>query len=326
MKRQLEMLLSFGVWILLAIVWGCFAYLNHQFLTPANLLNLFVQSASTAVVATGMTFVLLTSGVDLSVGAIMFVAAAVAGKMASAGVGMPWVIITMIAVSILLGACNGVLVVGIGLLPFIATLGTLYIERGFSLWLCETRAINMPAEYLQINSSGVLGVSTPIIVLAIVVLSAQFILSKTAFGRHIYAVGFDRAAAEKAGINTKRVLFFVYVICGLTAGIGAILTLSQLGAVSPTFGERREFGAIAAAVLGGTSLFGGRGNVLPGTLIGAVLMQSVENGLNLANADPYLYPMIVAGVIFIAVLLDGIRSALQKMLLRRPIMLEESRI
>lgn len=322
MKRQLELLLSFGVWILLAIVWGCFAILNPQFLTPTNLLNILVQSASTAVVATGMTFVLLTSGVDLSVGAIMFVAAAIAGKMATASIGMPWVIVTMIVVSMLLGACNGSLVVGVGLLPFIATLGTLYIARGFSLWLCETRAINMPESYLQVSSSHLLGIPTPIIVLAFVVLTGQFILSKTAFGRHIYAVGFDRTAAEKAGLNTKRILFFVYVISGLAAGIGAILTLSQLGAVSPTFGERREFSAIAAAVLGGTSLFGGRGNVLPGTLVGAVLMQSVENGLNLANADPYLYPMIVAAVIFIAVLLDGIRSALQKMLLRRPIMLD----
>ena len=140
---------------------------------------------------------------------------------------------------------------------------------------------------------------------------AHLALTRTPFGRQIFAVGNDVEMAKKAGIRTGRILAAVYLISGLCAAVAAMVTLGQLGAVSPKFGEQKEFAAIAAAVLGGASLFGGRGNVLPGTLLGALLIQSIENGLVIVNANPYLYPMVTSLVIFAAVILESLRNRLK---------------
>jgi ribose transport system permease protein len=149
------------------------------------------------------------------------------------------------------------------------------------------------------------------LVLLIVLVVGQWVLSRTRFGRHVLAVGHDPVAARKAGVNVNGVLVRVYLICGTCAAVGGLVALAQLGAVSPTFGREREFDAIAAAVLGGTSLFGGRGSVLPGVLVGAVTIQAVFNGLNLLNADPYAYPVITGGVVFLAILADSVRNRLR---------------
>ena len=152
-----------------------------------------------------------------------------------------------------------------------------------------------------------------------VALASHFFLAKTPWGRQIYAIGFNPDAAQKAGVQVNVILLMVYVFCGFCASLGGLIALTQTGAVSPSFGSQREFAAIAAAVLGGTSLFGGRGSVLPGTLFGAVLFQTVENGLVILNADPYLYPMFVSAIIFLAVLLDTTRNQLVGRLTRRRI-------
>jgi ribose transport system permease protein len=152
-----------------------------------------------------------------------------------------------------------------------------------------------------------------------VLTAAQFTLSRTPFGRQIYACGNNLEAARRAGVRTGWIVGAVYVVSACCAALGAIVSLAQLGAVSPTFGNQREFAAIAAAVLGGTSLFGGRGTVFPGAVLGAVLIQTVESGLVIANADPYIYPLVLAAVIFFAVLLDSVRHAIVKRLERRKI-------
>jgi ribose transport system permease protein len=199
------------------------------------------------------------------------------------------------------------------------TLATLYFGRGFGLWITETRAMNLPGDILRLGSDRILGVPIPILFLAGILALAHFILSRTPFGRQVYAVGCDVEAARKAGVATGRVLGLVYILAGLCAAAGGILSLAQLGAVSPTFGNNKEFAAIAAAVLGGVSLYGGRGRVFPGTIIGAVLIQSIENGLVILNADPYLYPLVTSAVIFLAVFTDSVRNALLARLGRRKI-------
>ncbi len=290
------------------------------FLAPANLLNILIQASSTAVVATGMTFVLLTAGVDLAVGSVMFVAAAAAGKLLlGADLPVPAVLVVMLGVGALGGLLNGLLITRLGIIAFIATLGTQYLERGVGLWMTETRAMNLPDSFTQLASAQVLGVPLPLIVFALVVTGGQGVLSWTPFGRQVYAVGQDATAARKAGVNVRAILTSVYVICGVCAALGGAISLAQIGAVAPTFGTNKEFAAIAAAVLGGTSLFGGRGSVLPGTVLGAVLIQSVENGLVVRNADPYLYPLVTSAIIFVAVLLDSLRSRLLARLGRRRI-------
>jgi ribose transport system permease protein len=308
--------------LLFVAVFVLFGSLAPKFLQPANLSNLLIQSASTAIVAIGMTFVLLTAGVDLSVGAIMFVSAAVAGKLALAGSPLWVALLVIVLVGVLYGAFNAFFVTRLRIMPFIVTLATLYLGRGLALSITQTRAMNLPESFLWLGTARVLGLPAPILVLAVMVALAQFVLTQTGFGRQIYAVGCSPEMARLAGIRTQAILASVYLISGFCAAVGGILSLSQLGAVSPTFGNQKEFAAIAAAVLGGTSLFGGRGQVFPGTLLGAVLIQTVENGLVILNADPYIYPLVSSGVIFIAVLVDTFRAGLLEKLARRTIRVE----
>jgi ribose transport system permease protein len=183
--------------------------------------------------------------------------------------------------------------------------------------MTETRAMNLPESLLQIGSARVAGAPVPILVFLLVLAAAHITLTETPFGRQVYATGNDREAAQKAGVNTKRSIFLAYVISGLCAAIGGLVSVAQLGAVSPTFGNQREFASVAAAVLGGTSLFGGRGKVFPGTVVGAILIQTVENGLVIINADPYLYPLVMSSIIFLAVGADSLRHGLWRKLRRQ---------
>lgn len=328
MKRSpaqpLLWVLNYASVVLFAVVLAVFGSLSPRFLQTGNLVNILVQSSSTAIVAVGMTFVLLTAGVDLSVGAIMFVAAAVAGKLVLGGASLPLALAVILLIGLAGGAINAVFIVRLRIMAFIVTLATLYLGRGLGLWITETRAMNLPGSFLQLGTDRLFGIPLPVLVFAAALFLGQVILSHTPLGRQIYAVGQDLEGARKAGVNTGRVLVLVYLISGLCAALGGILSLAQLGAVSPTFGSNKEFAAIAAAVLGGTSLFGGRGNVFPGAAIGAVLIQSVENGLVILNADPYLYPLITSGIIFLAVLTDSVRNALLAKLSRRKIRVEEA--
>jgi len=214
----------------------------------------------------------------------------------------------MLGIGLGAGALNALLVVQLRILPFVVTLATLFLGRGLALWITQTRAMNLPAGFLRLGTGRVLGVPAPVLVLGAALLLAQLVLRATPFGRELYAIGRDAAAARKTGLRVASRLRAVYLICGGCAALGGILALAQLGAVSPTFGRDKEFAALAAAVLGGTSLFGGRGQVLPGTLLGALLIQTVENGLVVLNADPYLYPLITSAVIFVAVLGDSVRT------------------
>lgn len=311
MKPRWTLLLLNGAPLLLLLAVGLvFGVLTPRFLDPQNLGNIVVQSSSTAIVAIGMTFVLLTAGVDLSVGAVMFVAAATAGKLAAAGAGLPLTVGAMLAVGASAGALNALFVTRLAIVPFISTLALLYVGRGFALWLTETRSLPLPGGFLALGSGRFAGIPIPVIILAGITVLAHLTLMRTPFGRQVYAVGQNREAARKAGVATNRVLGTVYILCGLCAAVGAVISASQLGVVSATFGLNKEFTAIAAAVLGGTSLFGGRGRVFPGTILGAVLMQTIENGLVLLNANPYLYPLFTAGIIFVAVALDSLRNGL----------------
>ena len=308
MNRVAQRLLALAPVLLLVVLFAFFGMHSTRFLEVRNLVNILVQSSSTGIVAVGMTFVLLTAGVDLSVGAIMFVAAAIAGKLAIAGTPIPLCLFTMGVIGAAFAGFNAFFIVRLRVVAFVATLATLFLGRGLGLRITETRALNVPDAFLELGARQFVGLPLPVWLFAGVLAVAHLALTRTTFGRHALAVGHDAEAARKAGIRVGRTLASVYVISGICAALGAVITLSQLGAVSPKFGEQKEFAAIAAAVLGGTSLFGGRGNVLPGTLVGTVLIQTIENGLVILNADPYLYPMITSGVIFVAVVLESLRS------------------
>jgi ribose transport system permease protein len=312
-------LLRFVPIVLLCLVVATFASFTTGFLQLRNLANILLQASSLAVIATGMTFVLITAGIDLSVGSVMFLSAAIAGKLVLSGQPLFLAIAGVIAVGIAVGAINGILVTRFKLPPFIVTLALLYSGRGLALYITETRAMNLPDELLQMFTSSLFGVPSPIWILAMTTLVAETVLARTQWGRQLYAAGENRAQAVLAGIPVQRLLLSVYIVSGFAAALGGLISVAQLGAVSPTFGYGREFGAIAAAVLGGTSLFGGRGRVFPGTILGAILIQTVESGLVVLNTDPYFYPMVMAAIIFIAVLLDSIRTRYVEHIGRRKI-------
>lgn len=289
-------------------VFIAFSLMSDKFLKVENLVNILQQTAATGIVAVGMTFVLLVAGIDLSVGSIMFLTAAVAGKLLSMGMNLPLVLIVMILVGLLIGFINGFVSTKFKIVAFIVTLATLYVGRGLGLLITETREMKLPESFLLIGTSDIFGIPIPIIIFLVVLAIAHFTLNQTALGRQIYAVGNDPEAAKKSGINVSFILVLVYVISGLTATIGGTVAVAQLGTVAPNFGNEREFVVIASAVLGGTSLFGGRGKVFPGTLIGALLILTIENGLVIINADPYIYPLISGAIIFLAVFIDSMRN------------------
>ena len=248
----------------------------------------------------------------------------IAGKLVLAGYPLFLAIAAILLIGPLYGMVNALFITRLRMIPFIVTLATLYLGRGRGYWISETRAMNLPENFTRIGSARLLDVLPfPILIFTIVLLLAHFILSRTAFGRQVYAIGYDVEAAKKAGIPTERILFTVYIISGLCAAVGGLVSVAQGGSVAPSFGEEREFAAISAAVLGGTSLFGGRGNAFPEPVLGAILIQTIDNGLVIINANPYVYPLVTSAIIFIAVLLDSRLSAWLVSLKRKKIRVEQ---
>jgi ribose transport system permease protein len=300
-----------------------FSLLSKKFLELQNLINIVNQTASIGIIAVGATFVLLVAGVDLSVGAVMFLSAGIAGKLFISGLPLWLVIIVMLAVGLCVGLFNGYISTKLKIMAFIVTLSTLYVGRGLSLLITETKELRLPESFLKIGYTHFLGIPVPIVIFIVILAIGHLILTKTPYGRQIYAVGNDPSAAKKSGINVDRILISVYIISGLLAAIGGIVSVAQLGTVAPNFGSGREFDVIAAVVLGGTSLFGGRGNVFPGTVIGAILMLTIRNGLTIINADPYVYPLVTGFVIFLAVFVDSMRNEKLAILGKRKIRVQK---
>ena len=212
----------------------------------------------------------------------------------------------------------------LGIMPFVVTLAMMVSGRGVGLMFSKSRAVAFPDSLTGLGSAELLGlIPCPILVFAAVVGCAWLVLHRTPLGRQIYAVGHNRETARKAGIHTDSVLVAAYVFCGLFAALGGFVSVAQLGNVNAGFGKGDEFDAMAAAVLGGVSLFGGTGRVFPGVVLGAVFIQAVSIGLVAARVDLYLHPLITAAVIFAAILVDSLRNAHVKKLSRRNIRTEE---
>jgi ribose transport system permease protein len=313
-----QLLLNNSTIVLFIIVFVLFGLSSNRFFLPENIINIIKQAGFTGIVAVGMTFVLLTAGIDLSVGSNMYLSAVVSGLlMRSSGLDVVPALIVALVVGVIFGAVNAFFIVKFKIIPFMVTLATLVIGRGIGTALTQSQQIDLPERMNAFGQIQLIGIPMPIIVFLLVVGVAYFVLTQTAFGRQIYAVGNDPEAGKKAGINTDRVIFSVYIISGICAALAGFILVSQLGGrVDRSFGEGREFDAIAAAVLGGASLFGGVGNVF-GTVIGALLIQLVQTGLAFNGVNLYLQPMVKALIIFLAIFLDSLRDANMKKLKRR---------
>ena len=319
------MILRHAPLILFATIFLLFGLLSPRFLSYQSLENIVKQASYIGIMAVGMTFVLLTAGIDLSVGSNMYLSAVVAGLlMKNHDLPVALALLVCLGVGLLFGLANALAITKLRIIPFVATLGTLWVGRGVGLWITKSVPVEFPESVTRIGSQRLFGlVPLPVAVFAAVVLCASILLRWTALGRQIYAVGNDIEAAQKAGINTSRVQGMAFVICGLLAALGGFISVAQLGIVNAGFGEYKEFDAIAAAVLGGTSLFGGIGSAFPGTVLGAVLIQMVTIGLVSAQVDLYLQPLVAAGIIFLAVFLDSLRTQQLARLSRRTIRIEE---
>lgn len=309
--------------VLFVLIFVGFSLFNERFSQIRNFENIILSATDVGIVAIGMTFVLLTGGIDLSVGATMYITGAILALMLESGWGLFPAITCGIIAGTLWGCFNAFLISKVKIIPFMVTLGTLTAGRGLGLLITHSRHISVPNE-MRFGAVRLFGfVPIPILIFALMIILAVIILHYTPFGRQIYAMGSDPEAARKAGLNTTRLTALVYILSGFCAAVASVISISQVGSVSSSFGDGTEFQAIAASVLGGTSLFGGIGNVFPGTVVGILLIQMIQNGLIFLQVDLYLQEMVKALVILFAVFVDAQRIGSIKRLERRNIRMEK---
>ena len=285
------------------------SFISSNFLTVTNLLNVVRQIAVNGILAIGMTIVCLTGGIDLSVGSIVaFSGIIAAGLLRDTSYPIIVVVLAAIAVGAVCGLYNGYFVAYWNAAPFVVTLSMMTIARGMTYVYSDGRPIsNLRTEFLTIGKGSIAGIPIPTLILAVVFILGSIMLTKLKFGRYVYAVGGNENAAMVSGINVKRIKMMVYVLSGIACGIAAIILTARVSAGLPQAGESYELDAIAATVIGGTSLSGGRGR-LWGTIVGAILLGIVNNGLDLLNVSSF-YQQIVKGLIILgAILIDSKRN------------------
>jgi erythritol transport system permease protein len=323
-------LLSSRAYIALVILAIVFAILSPAFLTTGNLVILTKQVALNAILGIGMTFVILTGGIDLSVGSIVGLCGMIAGGLINEGLILPmfgvsvffniWMVMLItLLVGVLVGVINGLLITRLNVAPFIATLGVLYVARGAALLRSNGATFPNLIGKEELGNTGfpILGAGTflnlpyPIWIMIVFALVAAFVASKTPFGRQVYAVGGNERAAELSGIRVKRVKLITYMISGFCAAMVGLIITSQLVASHPATGETFELNAIAVVVLGGTSLMGGRGT-MGGTIVGAFVIGVLSNGMVLLGISAFWQMVIKGFVIVLAVVIDQLQHRMQQ--------------
>jgi ribose transport system permease protein len=295
--------------IILVIV---LSFLSDYFFTVNNLLNIIRQVSIIAIMAFGMTFVILTGGIDLSVGSLLAVSAAVtAGLIINIGIFYLLVIPIGMLIGVLLGGFSGLMVAKAKMPAFIVTLGMMTIARGLTLIYTDGRPISgFNEDFRFIGAGHIGGIPVPVIIMLIILFICYITLKKTPYGRYVYAIGGNEEAAKLSGINVDRIKMSVYALSGLLSAISGIILASRLNSAQPTAGSGYELDAIATVVLGGTSLSGGQGGVV-GTLIGALIIGVLNNGLNLLNVSSFYQQVAKGAVILIAVYIDRRSKAVE---------------
>lgn len=311
--------------VLFALV-AVFAWMSPAFLTAGNLTILVKHVAINAILAVGMTFVILSGGIDLSVGSVAGLAGIIAGGLLNSGLVLrpagvvvyfhTWLVVVLaLAVGALVGAANGILVAQLRVAPFIATLGSLYAARGAALLISNGATFpNLAGRpelgntgFLSLGAGALLGLPVPIWLMLAFAAAGTFLAERTPFGRRVYAVGGNERAAELSGVRVKRIKFAVYVISGFCSAMVGLIIAAQLASAHPATGETFELNAIAAVVLGGTSLMGGRGSI-GGTIIGAFVIGVLADGLILLGVSEFWQIVIKGLVIVVAVILDQMQQ------------------
>jgi len=307
--KVLKFLSKYAIYIVLLILFLGMSIMSSGFLTMGNIINILRQNSFVGMVAIGMTFVVITGGIDLSVGAVMAFAGMVAAKYCVTGDGgtqLPLAIAVLLGVgaAALAGLGNGLLVTKGKVAPFIATLGMQTILRGAALLLNSGRPfIGLSSGFANLGQGFVLGIPIPVAVFLVVIVAGVLLLHFLRFGRRVYAIGGNEAAARASGIMTDRIKICVYVLASFFSGISGIILSARVQSASPISASGYELDAVAAVVIGGTSLAGGIGNVA-GTIVGVLILGIITNGLDRLNVSAYLQQIIKGAIILIAALLD----------------------
>jgi len=303
-----EVLKSYSLYLAFLIIFIAFSMLNENFLSINNILNIIVQSAIIAIIAVGQTMVILTSGIDLSVGSVVGAVGIGIGLLMVSGVPIPLAVGLGIIMGAIFGLINGV-IISYGRVPaFITTLGMMGIARGFGLALNEGKPVaGLPMAFEKIASASVAGIPSFVFYTLIIYIIMFVILERTKFGRHIYAIGGNRDAARLSGVKVKLVEMIVYLFSGIFSGLGAVLLTARLNYATPVAGTGYELDTIAAVVIGGTALSGGQGKII-GTLVGALMLGILRNGLTILNVSSFFQQIIIGAVIIIAVFMDKLNE------------------
>lgn len=303
MKNNLKSLvLKYKSLIGLLILCLVITIITPRFLSVGNIKNVLTQVSVNAVIAIGMSFVILTGGIDLSVGSILAVSAAAAASIMKSTGNIYLAIIVALAIGCFIGVVNGVLISKGKIQAFIVTLATMTIFRGVTyVYTNGTPISGLGQNFSGIGNKTILGLPIPVVIMVVVFGIAFYVLSQTRYGRYLYALGGNEDSARLSGINTDKVKTLVYVISGATAALSGIIVTSRIGSASPNAGVGFELDAIAAVVVGGTSLSGGEGSVV-GTIIGALIIGVLNNGLNLINVSPFYQAIVKGLVILLAVM------------------------
>lgn len=302
---------SGSIVIVFLVIAAFFAVTTPYFMTWLNWLNILRQSSINGILAIGVTFVILTKGIDLSVGSIMALAGMAAGHMVTTDGNPQWAgfaILAGLAVGALLGLVNGLLVAFVNIPAFVATLGMLSVARGLTLIYSDGQPTSNLTDAFEWMGAGYLaGIPAPVIIMVAVFLICWVTLKYTTFGRYVYAVGGNDKAARTSGISTRRIISATYVISGLLAGLAGLVLTARTTAALPQAGIGYELDAIAAVVIGGTSLAGGRGSLV-GTLFGALIIGTINNGMDLMGVSSYYQQVLKGSIIVIAVIADQFRK------------------
>lgn len=297
------------------------SYLWPSFLKADNLLNIANQIAVIAIMAVGMTMVVIAGGIDLSVGSLMALAAVAATRLirdlAGAERAEGWAMTLCCAAAIagcgLIGMFSGIMTTLAGIPAFIATLAMMLVASGLAYMGAEGQSIyELPDSFVWLGRGADLGIPNAVLLMVLLYVGAHLVMTRTVLGRYIYAVGGNREAARLAGVPVWGVTILVYVVCGLLAGLGGVVMASQLKSGAPTYGQMYELYVIAAVVVGGTSLSGGQGRMF-GTLLGALLIAVIQNGMNLTGVESYQQKVVLGSVILAAVLIDRLKQHLTKL-------------
>ncbi|MCM3123861.1 MULTISPECIES: ribose ABC transporter permease [unclassified Mesobacillus] len=309
--KKINVFQKLGPLIGLFLIAIILSVMSTDFLTVNNIFNVLRQVSINALIAFGMTFVILTGGIDLSVGSILALSSALTAGMLAGGTDPILALLIGLMAGAAMGAVNGLIITKGKVAPFIATLATMTIYRGFTLVYTEGRPITGLSDAVSFQMLGkgyFLGIPFPVITMLITYAILYFLLKKTTFGRGVYAIGGNEEASLLSGLRVDRIKIGVYSLTGLLAALAGTTLTSRLNSAQPTAGVSYELDAIAAVVLGGTSLSGGRGWIF-GTLVGALIIGVLNNGLNLLNVSSFYQQVVKGGVILLAVLLDRKKAA-----------------